>query len=357
MTFANPKFLYNLIFLLPVLILFFFWARRQQQNALNRLGNQALVQRLTASVNWRGRRWQTLLWFVALIMVVVAIARPQWGTETQEAEQQGIEVMIALDVSNSMLAQDIKPDRLSRAKMEIADLMTRLGGNEIGLVLFSGASFIQFPLTADYNTAMTFLDNARPQVISKQGTNVSDALKTAMSGFDLNRPSQKVIVLITDGEAHDGDTLAMAQQAADQGVRIYTIGFGSPDGEPIPDYDDAGNVIGYKRDMNGDVVLSQLDETTLAQVAKIGNGVYYRANADGGELTALVTELDMLQKSALSTKIETWGIERFQYFLWVALIALALSEFIPDSISRSKKKAPSKVSKQQGAPFPAISGR
>ena len=342
MTFANPIFLYSLVLLLPALIIFVLWAGWRQKAALNRLGNPVLVQRLTANVNWRGRRWQALLWFLALVGLVIALARPQWGTETREVDQEGIEVMVALDVSISMLAQDIKPDRLSRAKMEIADLMTLLGGNEIGLVLFSGASFIQFPLTADYNTALTFLDNASPQVISKQGTNVSDAIRTALSGFDFNRPSQKVLLLITDGEAHDSDAQAMAQQAADQDVLIYTIGFGSPEGEPIPEYDAAGNITGYKRDQNGEVVLSRLDESTLQQIAQIGGGRYFHAGADGSELAAITTELDALQKSALSTQLETWGIERFQYFLWVVLSVLIATEFIPDRLrqkTRGKRAA------------------
>ncbi|MDH3675474.1 MAG: VWA domain-containing protein, partial [Anaerolineae bacterium] len=214
MTFAKPIFLYGLLILVPMMLLFVGWAARRQQTALARLGNPALVKRLSSSVNWRGRRWRTAIWFLVLVMLLVALARPQWGSEVQEVEQQGIEVMVALDVSNSMLAQDVKPDRLSRAKLEISDLMDRLGGDEIGLVLFSGASFIQFPLTSDYTTARTFLDNARPEVISKQGTNIGDAIRTAMSGFDANRSSQKVIVLITDGENLEGDALTMAQTAS-----------------------------------------------------------------------------------------------------------------------------------------------
>lgn len=349
MTFANPIFLYSLIIVLPALALFVLWANRRQASALKRLGNPALVDRLTASVNWRGRRWQTVLWFVALAALMVALARPQWGTESHQVEQEGIEVMVALDVSNSMLAQDIKPDRLSRAKMEIADLMTRLGGNEIGLVLFSGASFIQFPLTSDTNTALTFLDNARPQVISKQGTNMGDAIRTALTGFDFDRASQKVLVLITDGEAHDQTTLDMARQAAGKGVLIYTIGFGSADGEPIPEYDAAGNVTGYKRDQTGEVVLSRLDEATLQQVAQIGGGKYYHAGADGSELVALTAELDTLQKSALSTQTETWGIERFQNFLWLALAALVLFELIPDRVRQKVGRARGAMSRRLAA--------
>jgi Ca-activated chloride channel family protein len=317
-----------------MMFLFVIWAARRHKAALARLGNPALVKRLSSSVNWRGRRWRTVVWFVVLVMLLVALARPQWGHEVQEVEQQGIEVMVALDVSNSMLAQDVKPDRLSRAKLEIADLMERLGGDEIGLVLFSGASFIQFPLTSDYATARTFLDNARPEVISKQGTNIGDAIRTALSGFDANRSSQKVIVLITDGENLAGDALAMAQTAADQGVMIYTIGFGSPDGEPIPQYDGQGEVVGYKKDQNGEVVLSSLDEANLQQIADIGNGQYFRAAVDGSELSALIAELDALQEGEIASRVETFGIDRFQAFLWIALVGLIVMEFIPDRVRR-----------------------
>jgi Ca-activated chloride channel family protein len=332
MTFVQPIFLYSLIFVLPLVAAFVIWAGRRQKAALAQLGNPALVQRLSATVNWRGRRWQTALWFVALTMLMASLARPQWGSETHETKQQGIEVMVALDVSNSMLAQDIKPDRLSRAKLEIADLMNRLGGNEIGLVLFSAASFVQFPLTNDYGTARSFLENARPTVISKQGTNIGDAIRTALAGFDLKRNSQKVIVLVTDGENLEGDALAMVEQAAQQGVKLYTIGFGSPEGEPIPELNDRGEITGYKKDEQGQVVMSRLDEATLQKIAEIGGGKYYRAATDGSELAALAAELDSLQKGELSTQLETWGIERFQSFLWLALAALVVMELIPDRI-------------------------
>jgi len=334
MTFAKPIFLYALI-LIPIMVIFVLWANRRQQDALARLGSPSLLQRLSNSVNWRGRRWRTGLWFVALTMLILSLARPQWGTETKVVEQQGIEVMIALDVSKSMLAQDIKPDRLSRAKLEIADLMTRLGGDEIGLVLFSGASFVQFPLTSDYATARTFLDNARPEVISRPGTDIGAAIRTAMSGFDFNRNSQKVIVLITDGENHEADAMTVAEEAAKQGVRLYTIGFGSPQGEPIPEYNAEGEAVGYKKDMQGQTVLSKLDEETLQHIAQIGHGKYFRATADGSELAALASDLQALQHGELSTQTETWGVERFQGFLVVALAALFAMELIPDRVRRS----------------------
>ncbi|HSR30319.1 MAG TPA: VWA domain-containing protein [Anaerolineae bacterium] len=333
MTFAKPVFLYALT-LIPLAGFFLWWARRRREADLARLGNPALVHRLSNTVNWRGRRWKDALWLVVLALLIVALARPMWGSVTEMVEQEGIQVMVALDVSKSMLAQDIKPDRLSRAKMEIADLMGRLGGDEIGLVLFAGASFVQFPLTTDYGTALTFLDNARPEVISRPGTAIGDAIRTALAGFDMNRSSQKVIVLITDGEDHQGDALAMAEMAADQGVMIYTIGFGSPEGEPIPEYNDRGEIMGYKKDQNGEVVLSKLDEATLQQIAEVGGGQFFHATAGGSELSALIEELSMLQKAELSTMMEIRGIERFQIFLLVALAVMVVVEMIPDRIVR-----------------------
>jgi len=340
MTFAQPAFLYGLL-LVPLAALFLIWAERRRKADLARLGNPSLVQRLSGSVNWQGRRWRNALWLPILALLLVTLARPQWGTVTRTVEQEGIQVMVALDISQSMLAQDIKPDRLSRAKMEIADLMSRLGGDEIGLVLFSGASFVQFPLTSDYGTARTFLDNARPGVISRPGTAIGDAIYTATSGFDENRASQKVIVLITDGEDHEGNAAAMAEKAARQGIRLYTIGFGSLAGEPIPEYNAQGEVVGYKKDKNGEVVLSRLDEATLQQIAEIGGGQYYRASASGAELDALISDLGALQKAELASRVEVQHIERFQIPLAAALALMIAVELIPDRVVRrvSQKRA------------------
>ena len=331
MTFAQPLFLYALI-LIPIVVLFLVWASRRRAAALARLGQPTLIERLSATVNWRGRRWQSRLWLLTLALLIIALARPQWGSEVQKVEQEGLQVMVALDVSNSMLAEDIRPNRLSRAKLEIVDLMNRLQGDEIGLTLFSGASFVQFPLTSDYATARGFVDSARPEVISKPGTALGDALRTAASGFDPKRASQKVIILITDGEDHAPDTLEVAREIASQDVLIYAIGFGSPQGEPIPEYNAQGEVVGYKKDKNGEVVLSKLDEITLQQIAQIGNGQYFRAAADGSELEALLTEINQLQKEKLATQFEIFGIERFQSFLLVALAAMFVMELIPDRV-------------------------
>jgi len=350
MQFAQPQFLLFGLILIPAIGIFLLWAKSRQKKALDRLGNKALIDRLSANINWTGRRWRVALVLTALVMVMIALARPQWGSEVREIEQEGLQVMVALDVSQSMLAEDIKPTRLDRAKLEIADLTQRLDGDEIGLVLFSGASFIQVPLTSDYLTALNYLDNAEPGVISRPGTVIGDAIKTAMAGFDDELNNQKVLVVMTDGEDHETDPLAMAQQAADAGVLIYTIGFGTPEGEPVPETNQYGEVTGYKRDQNGEVVLSRLDEGTLQGIAQTANGKYYRATADGRELDSLLGEIDNLQRAQLASRFETTYIERYQIFLVLALAALIISELIPE-----RKKEKRSINITVGSPQPAKS--
>ena len=331
MQFGRPEFLYALL-LLPLMAVFLMAANFRRKRVIARLGDPGLMARLSASVNHRGRSWRLFLWFVSLTLIIIALARPQWGSEVESVQQQGIEIMIALDVSDSMLAEDFKPNRLSRAKLEIVDLMERLVGDEIGLVPFAGASFIQFPLTSDFATARTYLDNADPNIISRPGTDIGGAIRTALRGFNEQRATQKVIIIFTDGESHQGGVLDAAAAASEQGAIIYAIGFGSPQGQPIPDYNDQGVLIGYRRDAEGETILSVLDEATLQQIALATGGQYYRATANGREIVALVNELDNLQTSEFESSFQTRRVERFQWFLAAALLALVISEFIPDRL-------------------------
>ena len=345
MQFAQPQFLLLGLIVLPIAALLMLWAKRQQRKALNRLGDNTLIKRLSENINWNGRRWQRLLQLTALAFLIIALARPQWGSEVREIEQEGLQVIVALDVSQSMLAEDVKPTRLDRAKLEIRDLTERLDGDEIGLVLFSGASFVQVPLTSDYLTALNYLESANPSVISRPGTVIGEAIRTATTGFDDELNNQKVLVVMTDGEDRETDPLAAAQEAANEDILIYTIGFGTPEGQPVPETNQYGEVIGYKRDQNGEVVLSRLDESTLQSLAQTGNGKYYRATADGRELDSLLAEIDDLQRDQLQTRFETTYIERFQIFLALALAALIVAELIPERKTVSKKQ--STVNNQQ----------
>jgi Ca-activated chloride channel family protein len=232
MTFGSPAYLYGLI-LVPVSLLFLIWADRQRQRAIARMGEPQLIDRLSLDVNTRGRKIKAGLWLTALALLLISLARPQWGETRQTVTQKGVQVMVVLDTSKSMLVEDIKPDRLTRAKMDISELMNRLNGDEVGLTVFSGASFTLFPLTSDYNTARSFLDIAQPGIVSRPGTAIGDAIRTAMLGFDDARDSQKVIVLMTDGE---DDPSAMEQPPGSQaGAMIHAVGFGSDAGDVIPE--------------------------------------------------------------------------------------------------------------------------
>jgi Ca-activated chloride channel family protein len=337
MDFAQPIYLVSFIPLLLLMVLLAVLARRQRTQ-LTRLGALALVAKLSATVNRSGRRWRMALWLAALALLIIALARPRWGAQVEYVERQGVEIMVALDISESMLAEDLKPSRLARAKLEISELMDRLEGNQLGLVLFSGVAFVQFPLTSDFTTARIFLDAAKPGLISRPGTAIAEAINIALTGFNEERASQKVIVLLTDGENHEGDVTAATQTAADKGVIIYTIGFGSPNGEPIPLYDDQGQLTGYKKDRQGKVVLSRLDETTLQQIALATNGRYYRAAADGREVGFLAGAIGELQTTELEGRFETRRVERFQWFLALAIAALVVGELIPDrrAVGRSR---------------------
>lgn len=339
MDFAEPFYLicFGPLWLLGLLL---YILSKRKQAAINRLGAPQLIAKLSATVNWSGRRWQTTLWFLAMALVIIALARPRWGSQVEIVERQGVEIMVALDVSESMLAEDIKPNRLARAKLEISELMDRLEGNELGLVVFSGAAYVQFPLTADFATARFFLDAAHPGMISRPSTNLAEAIRVAMTGFNEERASQKVIILLTDGEANESteEVASIAQMAANEGIIIYAVGFGSPDGEPIPEYDEMGNLSGYKKDRQGQTVLTYLDETTLQEVALTANGQYFRASADGREVGFLANAIGDLQTGELESRFETRGIERFQWFLGLAVLGLIIIELIPDRLKQKAAK-------------------
>ena len=330
--FGEPQNLYGLA-LAPLMILFLWYARVRRRAALARLGDQTLMGRLTESVNRRGRRWRSMLWVAALVMLLIGIARPQWGTEVNVIEQKGLQLMVALDISESMLAQDMKPDRLTRAKLEMLELVSRLRGDEVGLVLFSGASFIQFPLTFDYSTAQIFLEGANPSLISRQGTALAGAIDTSLTAFNAEREGQKVLLILSDGETHEGDSIRAARRAARSGVVIYTVGFGTDRGEPIPLYNRAGQVRGHKEDADGATILTRLEEETLRDVAEQTGGLYFRAS-QGRVTEALVTELGKLEKASIQSEVEIVKVERFQLFLVAALLMLAFGELIPERLPR-----------------------
>ena len=251
--------------------------------------------------------------------------------------------MVALDISRSMLAEDLKPTRLDRAKLEISDLISRLEGDEVGIVLFSGASFVQFPLTSDHATARTYLNHASPNAITRQGTVIAEAIETAMGGFSTEREHQKVIVIMTDGENHEGDPITTAREAVEQGAVIFAVGFGSPEGAPVPEYDARGEITGYSQNAEGQVLISRIDEVGLQQIADSGGGRYFRAT-DGGAISELAGEIESFQDQSLQSEFSQRKVERFQLFLVAGALCLALAELTTDRLflpRRSRRQAPS----------------
>jgi Ca-activated chloride channel family protein len=331
-TFGQPEFL-SALTAVPAAALLMVWASWRRRSALARLGDTGLVMMLSASVDKKARGLKGWFWLLALALTIIAVARPQWGSDVEILERQGVQLMVALDVSKSMLAEDLKPNRLRRAKLEIASLMNRLGGDEVGLVLFSGAAFLQFPLTFDYATARTFLEGANTGMISRPGTVVGEAIDVAIEGFDEQSAGQRIILIVTDGESHEGDPVQAAADAFKLGVVVYTLGLGEGEGEPIPNYDEFGRDAGFVRDQRGNVVLSKLDEDTLQTIAREGGGAYYRSSADGSSIDGLLNDFDSLEQDAIALEVETRRIERFQGFLLAALVALVFSELVPDRVA------------------------
>ena len=342
MTFAAPQFLL-LLAVLPALALFLWWAWARRTAALRRIGDSALFERLGLTAGHGARGLRLALWFVGVALMILALARSQWGSDIEIVEQGRVQVMVALDISRSMLAQDLKPTRLDRAKLEISDLISRLEGDEVGIVLFSGASFIQFPLTSDYATARTYLNHASPNAITRQGTVIAEAIETAMGGFSTEREHQKVIVIMTDGESHEGDPIAAARQAAAEGVVIYTVGFGSPDGAPVPTYDERGEITGHSQNAEGQTLISRIDEVAMQQIAESGGGRYFRAT-DGGSIAELADEIGSFQDQSLQSEFSQRKVERFQLFLLAGVLCLALAELTTDRLfvdRRTRRQAPS----------------
>ena len=326
MTFGAPQFLYVLA-VLPALLLFVWWAQRHRAASVRRIGDLVLVKRLSLSTRPRMRIIRLVLWFAGVCLLILALARPQWGSDIEIVEQRGVQVMVALDISHSMLAHDLKPTRLDRAKLEVSDLISRLEGDEFGIVLFSGASFVQLPATSDYATARTFLNYASPNAISRQGTAIAEAIETAMVGFNSERESQKIIVVMTDGENHEGDPGLAARQAAERGAVIYTVGFGSLEGSPLPELDDQGNIIGFRQDAQGRAIISRVDESALQQIADSGGGRYFQA-AEPGAMADLSNEIQSFEDQNLQSEFNQRRVERFQLFLLVGALCLALAELL-----------------------------
>ena len=327
--FGSPVLLYAYL-LVPTLALFLWWAAGARRKTLARFGDAKLVEKLSKSVNRRARAVKAALVLAGTVLLVSAMARPQFGTRVETVRREGKDVVIALDVSASMLARDIVPSRLEKAKFEIASLISRLEGDRVGLVAFAGEAFVQSPLTVDYAASRMFLRAMGPDLIPVPGTNLGEALMRSVEAFEAGEPQHRILVLITDGEDHEGDVETGLERAAEAGVTIHTVGIGSADGVPIPDIDANGVERGFIRDSSGSIVLSRLDERTLRDIARETGGRYFGASARESELDALADEIASGEDAELDAQQFTQFEEQYQIFLGLALLFFTAEWLIPD---------------------------
>jgi Ca-activated chloride channel homolog len=327
--FAHPEYLYGL-YAIPLIVVFFWYVAKRRKKQLQKFADSKLQSVILPDYS-RLKYWlKSSIFTLAIMFLIIAAANPQIGTRIENVKQKGIDVYICLDVSLSMTAQDIKPSRLEKAKYEISNLINKLHGDRIGLIVFAGEAYVQFPITTDYSAANLFLSAVSTNSVPEQGTAIASAINLAVKSFNQKENTEKAIVIITDGEDHQGDIMQAVKNATDKGIKIYAIGLGSTDGVPIPMYDKNGNQIGYKKDQNGNVVLTKLDPAILQQIASAGNGKYFQGSNDEDQLDKIYQDLSSLKKSEFGVKKVTDYADRFYYFLMAALILLIAEFFITE---------------------------
>ena len=319
--FADSQYLL-LLLLIPFFIVIQFVVLRLRRNRIRRFGDEALVSQMMPSYS-QTKVWVSLsLFVIGFFFFVIGLSRPQIGAALKERETKGAEIMIVLDVSNSMLAEDYSPNRLERAKLAISRLVDKLRDDRIGLIVFAGNSFVQLPVTTDYISAKMFLNSISTESVPIQGTAIGDAINTAIRSFSAQSEKSRAIIVITDGENHEDDPVAAAKQAAELGIRVFAIGVGSPEGKPIP-LD--GELI---KDKDGSIVVTRLDESVLKEVAAAGNGVYVRAGNSEFGLNPIIEQIDRLEDETYNSIVfEEWD-EQFMYFLAIALVFFVVAKLI-----------------------------
>ncbi|MBN2109205.1 MAG: VWA domain-containing protein [Deltaproteobacteria bacterium] len=325
MDFGNLTYLF-LLWLIPALVFFFMYSFMKKQRCIQEFCGPDLSGKLLPQVQRGRQKLKALLVILAVLFLIMALVRPRWGFHWEDIKRTGVDVMVAVDVSKSMLARDIEPSRLERARRKVQDLVKMLEGDRIGLIAFAGTSFVQCPLTLDYGAFSMFLEYLSPDLIPVPGTAIGDAVRKAVESFSRQERTAKALILITDGEDHDSKPLEAAELAKKEGVRIFTIGIGKEDeGAPIPAGDGSG---GFMKDRQGNMIMSKLDEKTLQKIALETGGSYVRSVTGDMDLEAIYKNeirKSMEQKELTSTRKKRWE-ERFQWFL-AAAVLLLLAEF------------------------------
>jgi len=306
-------------------------AVRYKRRTMTRIGDPAVLSKLTDPLASRHQAVKTVFLVVAGLLFVMAAAGPRWGQSFQEIRRRGIDVLLAVDVSASMMAEDIKPNRLEQAKRELGLFIDRLEGDRVGVVAFAGRAFLQCPLTLDYAAARMLLDMVGPDLIPSPGTSIAEAIETAAEAFGSTEKKYKALILLTDGEDHSGKLGSAVQKASSEGVRLFAIGFGNPQGEIIPVRDSQGRLREYKKDRSGRTVVSKLDEDSLRQMAERTGGRYYRATAGEIEVDRVLDDIRSMEKKSLESRVFDQYEDRTGWFVGLALMFLMLEFFWPET--------------------------
>ncbi len=331
--FANPEFLY-LLLVLPALVVFYIYAVIQKRRAVKRYGNPALLAELMPDVSPKRQHLKFWFSFAAIALIIFVIAGPQFGSKLETVKRQGVEIMVCLDVSNSMLSEDVSPSRLDKAKQMLAKLTDGLSNDKVGMIVFAGDAFTQLPITSDYISAKMFLSSISPEMISTQGTAIGAAINLAARSFTPNESSDKAIIVITDGENHEDDAVGAAKMASEKGIRVDIVGIGDPKGAPIP----MGSANNYLKDNAGNVVITKLNEQMCQEIAAAGNGMYVRADNTNSALRALQKEIEKMNKTEMDSKVYSEYDEQFQILAWIALVLLIADVLTLDRKNRIFKK-------------------
>ncbi len=321
--FGEPLYLYLLI-VVPILAAFYFYSNYRRRKRLKEYGDMELLKQLMPEVSKYRPDVKFWLMLAAMVMVIFMLAQPQFGSKMETVKRQGIETVVALDISNSMLAQDVVPSRLEKSKKLISRLVETFNNDKVALIVFAGEAFTQLPITSDYVSAKMFLETISPSLISTQGTDIRAAINLAMKSFTPNDGVGRAIVLITDGENHEGGAIEAAQEAAKKGIHVFVLGVGSPDGSPIPV--EGSNE--FRRDKDGNVVVTRLNEEMCREIARAGNGMYVRVDNTNNAERALNAEVNKLAKADVETQVFTEFDEQFRVLAWLALILLAVEIMI-----------------------------
>jgi Ca-activated chloride channel family protein len=324
--FAHIEFLWGLA-AIPVLIGFFLYITRWKKKALAAFGDRDVIKRIIPEVSFSRPGLKFIIWLVAYGLLIVGLSDPQIGTKTEEMQKKGSDIMILLDVSNSMLSQDFAPNRLENAKRALSQLIDNLHNDRIGIIVFAGEAYVQLPMTTDYSAAKLFLGTINTEMVPTQGTAIGAAIDMGMKSLDFKNGTSKAMILMTDGENHEDDAVTAAENAHDKGVTIHVVGFGSPGGAPVPLMRD-GKQDGFHTDSAGKTVISKLDENACKEIALAGDGIFIRATDANSGLGTVMDQVSKMRQKTYGSKMFKDFEDRFQFFLAFVILLLVVEYFI-----------------------------